>query len=133
MLRIEAKTILIYAGDNDLAAGRQPKQIVDDFSRIMSKMRSELPDAAHRLDRDQAEPVALAAHAEDDRGEHGDPRILERTDPQHMAYVDIVTPMLGADGKPRPELFLNDMLHMKPEGYAPWTDAVKPVLDRLEK
>ena len=38
--------------------------------------------------------------------------------------------MLDATGKPRPELFREDMLHMKPEGYALWRKAVAPVLER---
>jgi lysophospholipase L1-like esterase len=36
--------------------------------------------------------------------------------------------MLGADGKPRPELFLQDGLHMNNEGYAVWTKLLQPHL-----
>jgi lysophospholipase L1-like esterase len=43
-------------------------------------------------------------------------------------WIDVATPMLGADGRPRPELFLEDRLHLDREGYAVWTAAVRPVL-----
>lgn len=36
--------------------------------------------------------------------------------------------MLDAQGKPRPELFRPDGLHMLPAGYALWIAALKPVL-----
>jgi len=47
---------------------------------------------------------------------------------KHLAYVDIVPQMLGADGKPRPELLVADGLHMTPEGYKVWTAALRPHL-----
>ena len=45
-------------------------------------------------------------------------------DPQRLRFVDVWHPMLDAKGEPRPELFMADMLHMKPAGYAIWTPLV---------
>jgi hypothetical protein len=36
--------------------------------------------------------------------------------------------MLGADGKPRPELFVQDGLHLTVEGYTLWTGLLRPHL-----
>jgi lysophospholipase L1-like esterase len=36
--------------------------------------------------------------------------------------------MLGADGKPRPELFVKDGLHLSREGYDVWNKLIRPVL-----
>jgi lysophospholipase L1-like esterase len=44
----------------------------------------------------------------------------------NTGFIDIYTPMLGTDGQPDPALFLPDMLHMKPSGYALWTRAIAP-------
>jgi len=44
------------------------------------------------------------------------------------AFVDVYHKMLNADGTPRDELFREDKLHMKPNGYAIWTAALKPYL-----
>lgn len=46
---------------------------------------------------------------------------------KNAVFVDVFTPMMK-DGKSRPELFVGDLLHMKPEGYAIWEKKVKPVL-----
>ena len=39
-------------------------------------------------------------------------------------YIDVFTPMLGADGRPRPELFRGDRLHMNDEGYRLWQSVI---------
>ena len=39
-----------------------------------------------------------------------------------------MAPMLGDDGKPRPEIFVADNLHMNGAGYDVWRDTVRPVL-----
>jgi lysophospholipase L1-like esterase len=43
-------------------------------------------------------------------------------------FINIWNAMLGPDGKPREELFKDDMLHMKPEGYAIWQKIIEPKL-----
>jgi hypothetical protein len=45
-----------------------------------------------------------------------------------LTFVDIVPQMLGADGKPRKELLVEDGLHMTPAGYRIWNDALRPIL-----
>jgi lysophospholipase L1-like esterase len=37
---------------------------------------------------------------------------------------------LGADGKPRPELFVSDMLHFNAEGYKLLAEVVRPHLPK---
>ena len=45
---------------------------------------------------------------------------------ERITYLDIATPMLGDDGKPRPELFVKDGLHLSRPGYQLWTSVVMP-------
>jgi lysophospholipase L1-like esterase len=47
---------------------------------------------------------------------------------RNAAYIDVFSPMLDANGKTRPELFLTDSLHMQPEGYALWKEIILPYL-----
>lgn len=48
-------------------------------------------------------------------------------------YVDTATPMLGKDGKPRPDLFAKDGLHLNKAGYREWNAVVKRWLERFPK
>ena len=41
-----------------------------------------------------------------------------------LGFVDIDGPMLGRDGKPNPAFFVEDGLHMTPEGYEIWAVVV---------
>jgi lysophospholipase L1-like esterase len=43
-------------------------------------------------------------------------------------YVDVFTPMLGPSGRPRPELFQADSLHMTPAGYTLWRARLAPLI-----
>ncbi|HWV67674.1 MAG TPA: hypothetical protein VN105_17570, partial [Chitinophaga sp.] len=47
---------------------------------------------------------------------------------KNIRYVDIFSLMLDKAGKPRRELFVQDMLHMNKDGYAIWEKAVQPLL-----
>ena len=53
--------------------------------------------------------------------------VVVPTDWDQMASF---TPMLGANGRPRPELYLADSLHMTPAGYALWRERLAPLVRR---
>ncbi|HVK17628.1 MAG TPA: GDSL-type esterase/lipase family protein [Fimbriiglobus sp.] len=122
VLPLEPRAIVFYAGDNDIAAGRDPKAVRDDFAEFAARVHAELPKthilfvaikpsiARWKQFGRQAEANALvkAVCAGDER----------------LAYVDVVTPMLGSDGKLDPDLFVKDGLHLSAKGYAVWTKAV---------
>jgi lysophospholipase L1-like esterase len=61
-------------------------------------------------------------------------RILEfirRND--QLSYVDTATPMLGADGRPRRELFLDDGLHLNATGYRLWSEILRDQLASIHR
>ena len=45
-----------------------------------------------------------------------------------LAFLDVDGPMLGWDEKPRKELYLDDGLHLSPQGYQLWTTLLRPLL-----
>ena len=47
---------------------------------------------------------------------------------KNAEYIDITQAMNGADGRIREDLFLEDRLHMKPEGYQIWKNVMLPYL-----
>jgi lysophospholipase L1-like esterase len=46
-----------------------------------------------------------------------------------LVYIDVVTPMLAADGTPRADIFIDDRLHMNAKGYAIWRQRVASSLE----
>jgi lysophospholipase L1-like esterase len=55
---------------------------------------------------------------------------LATTD-ERLIYIDTTTPMLGTDGQPRKELFLDDGLHLNGRGYEAWNEVLAPILKSL--
>jgi lysophospholipase L1-like esterase len=57
-------------------------------------------------------------------------RLIEeftKTD-KRLEYINVHDAMLGSDGKPLPDIFVSDQLHMNPKGYAIWTKIIAPLL-----
>ncbi|MGO9586419.1 MAG: hypothetical protein ACLP2Y_09505, partial [Limisphaerales bacterium] len=48
----------------------------------------------------------------------------------HLQYIETYAMVLGADGKPRPELFLADQLHYNVAGYKLLVERVRPFLPK---
>ncbi len=120
------RLIVLYAGDNDIAEGDTPRQVIDEFKAFVARVRRELPDVAiayvsikPSLARASLWPRMRQAN-----------RGIERwaCTQKDVTYVDVASRMLDAHGKPRPALFRADGLHMSREGYAIWIAALKPVL-----
>ena len=127
VLPYRPRVIVLYEGDNDLAAGRTPAAIVADYRAFVDTVRHRLPET--RVVFVAIKPSLARWNLVDQIRETNAlvQRYVER-DPTHLAYADVFTPMLGADGRPRPELFREDGLHMTPAGYALWTGIVRPLV-----
>ena len=119
------RQILIYAGDNDLNAGRTPQQLRADFIAFVERVRRDLPKAKIAYisnkpspSRAQLLPVQREANT------------LIAVEAQRLGvdYIDIFTPMLDASGQPDESLFVEDRLHMNRAGYVIWQRAIAPYL-----
>ena len=122
----QPKQVLIYAGGNDLNAGKSPIEVFGDFKAFVEKVRSKLPETVIGYISIAPNP-ARWAQVERVRSAN---RLIEeyaRTDPK-LKFIDVFTHMLGEDGKPRPELFVEDRLHMNAKGYELWTSLIRPHL-----
>jgi lysophospholipase L1-like esterase len=116
--------VLVYAGENDLQEGRTPTQVLASMERMVQTIRAELPGA--RIAFISIKPSPSRANLLPAM-KVSNSLIAEYLMTQHNAeYIDVYTPMLTADGKQRPELFLPDMLHMNEKGYALWQSIIAP-------
>lgn len=123
------RLIVLYAGDNDIAAGKLPEQVAADFRAFVAKVRAALPTTPVVYLAIKPSPARMKFLA---AGQAANRLISEFVAGQQgLVVVDVATPMLGADGGPRGELFLPDRLHLNAEGYKLWAGIVGPVLDTL--
>lgn len=126
---VKPSTIVMYAGDNDLAGGMSPEQVSDDFRKLADRILNELPEC-HRI-------VFIAVKPSikrwDNRVKIQQANALIqkqcKEDPK-LEFLDIWPLMLDEKGEPRKELLVSDGLHMSDEGYRIWADALKPLLSK---
>ena len=124
----EPRIVVFYAGDNDIAGGKSPEQVRDDFREFVEKVRGPQPElpivfiaikpsiARWKL----ADEIKAANQLiKDDLEELG-----------NVTYVDVWPTMLDEQGEPRKELFADDGLHMNEKGYEVWTELVTPLVEK---
>ncbi|GAB2600764.1 GDSL-type esterase/lipase family protein [Spirosoma areae] len=123
MVPANPKSLVFYAGDNDLGDGRHPEEVYLFFCTLAEKMRTLLPglplsflsikisparwNIAHKI---YATNQLLLTEIEKNPG---------------YQYIDATTPLLGPTGQPRPEFFENDGLHLSQAGYRVWRQVVQ--------
>jgi lysophospholipase L1-like esterase len=126
VVRYKPRVVIVYAGDNDLAAGKTPAQVSAAFQSFVAIIHRELPET--RVAFVSIKPSIARLNIIDKvRQTNQLIRDYVRTDDK-LAYVDVFAPMLDASGQPRQELFLEDGLHMNAKGYAIWRDLIFPIL-----
>ena len=126
VLPYRPKVIVLYAGDNDVAGGKTPKQVVADYRTFVAKVHQALPKT--RIVYVAIKPSIRRWHLVDKmRQANAAIKAAARSDPR-LVFVDVDPPMIGQDGKPRGELFKPDGLHLNAAGYQLWSDLVRPHL-----
>ena len=128
VIAYKPRTIVLYAGDNDLAEGRTAEQVYRDYKSFVALVHRSLPNA--KILFVSIKPSESRWNLVGDmRSANEMIRRFTATDPR-LEYVDVFNPMLGPDGRPRPELFREDKLHMTGVGYALWRSILEGVVER---
>ena len=120
------QAIFVYEGDNDVASGKQPHEILPEYRDFIEHVSSKLPDTAIYLI--AVKPSVSRAHLWDTMHQVNLGLIELATAYRNVEYVDIATPMLLEDGSPNPDIFVSDMLHMNARGYEIWTSVIRPIV-----
>lgn len=122
----QPRVIVVYAGDNDIAAGKSPERVLKDYQAFVKKIHAELPKT--RIAYIAIKP-SISRWKLVDKMRSANALIKKETESdERLSFVDIDTPMIGEDGTPRKELLAKDGLHLSPQGYKIWSDLVRPHL-----
>ena len=131
VLKYKPKIIVFYAGDNDIAGGKSPEQVLNDYKRFIGLIHSNLSNTQvifipikPSLRRWTLWPEMRKTN-----------KLIHTYSNQHplLHYVDTATPMLGNDSVPRSSLFVNDSLHLSIEGYDLWSELLGTVFKNVSR
>jgi lysophospholipase L1-like esterase len=120
------RLIVLYAGDNDLAAGRTPEEVRDDFIAFVDRVRHDLPKVTIAFITIKPSPARANLVIPMRKANSLISEVARSR--RNIRIVDVFTPMLDARGEPRKDLFGDDMLHMNRAGYRIWIDQLTPLL-----
>ena len=131
VLPYQPKAVVFYAGENDMAGvffsrKKSPAEVRDAYVEFCEKIHAALPDV----------PIYFIAIKPPKRRLRLWPAMQEANQivreycasDKRLGYIDIVSAMLDAEGKPRRDVFKWDAIHLNEKGYAIWTSIVRPIL-----
>jgi lysophospholipase L1-like esterase len=109
------RAIVFYAGDNDINSRRTPEQVVADFRAFVAAAHKAAPKARVYFIAVKPSLARWGQFETQSKANALVKAVCEKDD--WLAYINVVPALLGPDGKPRPELYAKDGLHLSPAGY----------------
>jgi len=125
VLRYEPKQVFIYEGDNDIAAGRDTRTILEHLDTIFTRIWEQNPETEIVYIAAKPSPLRWEMHKEYEALNKAMERRAKKED--RLVFADIYSPMLQK-GKVRENLFVEDRLHMNRTGYAIWAEVIRPLV-----
>ena len=120
------RQVVVYCGGNDINAGRTAGDVLADYQALVRAIHAGTPETTVAYISIAPNPARWpqreTVKAANDMIER-----WTRTD-RRLSFIDVYAAMLGPDGQPRPDIFVEDQLHMNPNGYAIWRAIVGPHL-----
>lgn len=122
------RMIVFRAGGNDLWAGKPPEQVFADFKEFAAVVHAKLPATEIVYLAWSPTPSRWKQHAQEQELNRRIEGFVRQT--PHLKYIETYDLPLGADGQPRPELFVADQLHFNAAGYKLLAARVRPIFAR---
>ena len=120
--------VVIFAGSNDINAGKTADAVVADFKSFVAKVRAHLPKTQIGFIEITSSPSRWAQRDKVIEANRQIRAFCEET--QGVKFIAVREKFLGTNGEPREELFEKDRLHPNADGYKILSDAIRPFLPK---
>ncbi|MCK0162167.1 cyclic nucleotide-binding domain-containing protein [Allomuricauda sp. F6463D] len=118
--------IVLYAGENDLAQGKSPQEVLNDCNRLVQLIFKKYPKVElafislkPSLEREEMIPQIIETNLLMSKYVIGE---------LNAQFINVFGQMITADNRPKPELYMSDGLHLNKKGYVIWSDVIKTAL-----
>jgi lysophospholipase L1-like esterase len=122
VFQYKPRVIVLYAGENDIVAGKPVQNVFNDFKKFVALLQANLPKT--RLIYISLKPSPSRVVFTQLFKELNALIKEETKRDRRLAFVDVYTLMTDANGEPLKNIFLSDQLHMNAEGYKIWQKAI---------
>jgi len=122
------KQIVVYCGENDIASSDTITAaiVLQRFQTLFSMIRKQMPEVPLVYISIKPSPSRKRFMPVMEEANSSIKKFLRKQ--RNTAFVDVYHKMLNKDGSIKEELFKDDQLHMKANGYAIWQKALAPLL-----
>ncbi len=123
----EPSVVFFQTGSNDNAAGMTVDEIITNKDKMYSMFRQKLPDTVFIV----MSGLPLPGRSEywEDINETNQALKEYCESNENMYFADATSFMLDENGDFRPELFIDDGVHLNEDGHALWTELMKEILE----
>ena len=125
----QPSAIFLRAGGNDINAGWPAADVFEDFKALVAKVRGRLPNIPIFFI--GLSPTIKREKQIDEGNKLNDLIAAWVKEQTRITYIDTRDLTLDKDGKVRPDLFVDDMLHFNEAGYKLLAARVKPFVMAL--
>jgi lysophospholipase L1-like esterase len=126
---VHPRSLLIYAGENDLGDGRTVEQVLNCFRSLAARVTATLGPIPFGFVSVKPSPARFPIV---DRIRRLNDLIRRETESHPSGYyVDVYSAMLDPAGKPAAQYYLEDGLHLNREGYRLWGRLLQPYRNRI--
>jgi lysophospholipase L1-like esterase len=122
------RSVIVYVGENDLAAGAHPQDVARDVLVLLKRLRADYPKAHIAYLSLKPSPIRWTLWP---KMAAVNMTVAARARVQGFDYIDVSKTLLALDGLPDASLFRKDGLHMNARGYDRWTHMVDAYLDHV--
>ena len=127
VLKYNPVKVFIYEGDNDIATGKEKKEILAVAKEITRRIHSKFPDT--EINFISAKPSVARWSLKDQYIQYNYSLSLWTLLKPGVNFIDVWAPMCSAEGEVDPSLFITDNLHMNKKGYAIWKEVIQPYVE----
>jgi len=121
---LHPRSLLLYAGDNDLGDGRRAEEVLEWFRSLADKVATSVGRIPFGFVSVKPSPARFPII---DRIRHLNDLVRRDIESRPSGYyVDVFSAMLDSSGKPRAEFYVEDGLHLNREGYQLWSRLLAP-------
>lgn len=121
-----AREIFVYEGDNDLADGKKPTRIAQEFHRFADRVHRQQPETTIYYVAIKPSPQRLTLLPQAIEANRVIAEYCQNR--PWLKFVDVASPMLDERGNPRRDFFGPDQLHMNQAGYELWAGVLRTAM-----
>ena len=124
----EPRMVFLRAGGNDIHAGKSAQEVFGNYQEFVKRVRAKMPET-EIVFISQSPAISRWSEAEENKALN---QLVEEyvKGKAGLRYIETYDIVFGADGKPRPELFIADKLHFNAAGYKLLAERVRGFLEK---